>query len=159
MPGVKPDINHLFGPDIHCIFVIKYIVMAVFSKGSKFYSIFKMRCPRCQEGDFFKSHPYNLKKAGDIYKNCPKCDLKYSPEPGFYFGALFVSYALGVALFVTFWVAFNLFFEDMAVGLQILIIVIASIVTAPYFYSLSKIIWANMFMKYNGVLKSEKLSS
>lgn len=73
--------------------------------------------------------------------------MKYSPEPGFYFGALFVSYALGVALFVTFWVAFNLFFEDMAVGLQILIIVIASIVTAPYFYSLSKIIWANLFIK------------
>ena len=121
--------------------------MAVFSKGSKVYSIFKMKCPRCHEGDFFESHPYNLKKAGDIHKNCSKCNLKYSPEPGFYFGAMFVSYALGVALFVTFWVSFNLFFEDLSLGLQISIIVIASLVTAPYFYSLSKIIWANLFIK------------
>ena len=85
--------------------------------------------------------------------------MKYSPEPGFYFGALFVSYALGVALFVTFWVVFNLFFEDMAVGLQILIIVIASIVTAPYFYSLSKIIWVNLFIKADPMLTSSQKES
>ena len=122
-----------------------YLIM--FKKGSKLYSIANTKCPRCHEGDFFLSHPYDLKKAGDIHKRCPKCDLKYSPEPGFYFGAMFVSYALGVALFVTFWVSFNLFFEDMNLGLQILIISLASIFTAPYFYSLSKIIWANLFIK------------
>ena len=108
-----------------------------------------MKCPQCQEGDFFVSHSYDLKKAGDIHERCSECDLKYSPEPGFYFGAMFVSYGLGVGLFVTFWVAFNLFFPNLTVGYQILIIVLASIFTAPYFYALSKIIWANLFIKSN----------
>ncbi len=128
----------------------------MFSKGSKLYSVFKMKCPRCHEGDFFVSHPYDLKKAGDIHKRCPNCDLKYSPEPGFYFGAMFVSYALGVALFVAFWVSFNLFFDDMNLGLQILIISLASIFTAPYFYALSKIIWANMFIRADSSLDSSE---
>lgn len=123
--------------------------MAVIGKGSKLYSIFKMKCPRCHEGDFFVAHPYNLRKAGDIHENCPKCDLKYSKEPGFYYGAMYVSYALGVALFVTLWVSFNLFFENVNVGLQIFIICAASILLAPYFYALSKIIWANLFIRFD----------
>ena len=113
-------------------------------KGSKLYSIFKMKCPRCQEGDFFTSHPYNLKKAGDTYKECPKCGLKYSKEPGFYYGAMYVSYALGVALFVTLWVSFNLFFPDTRAGFQVTIVALLALLTAPYFYALSKIIWANL---------------
>lgn len=118
-------------------------------KGTKLYSIFKMKCPQCQEGDFFLSHPYDLKKAGDLHENCSNCGLKYSKEPGFYYGAMYVSYALGVALFVTLWVSFNLFFPDLSVYWQILIIVLSSILSAPYLYALSKIIWANLFISYD----------
>lgn len=121
--------------------------MNIFVKGSKLYSIFKMKCPQCHEGDFFVSRPYDLKKAGDIHYKCSECGLKYSPEPGFYYGAMFVSYGLGVGLFVAFWVIFNLFFPRISVGIQILIISLGSIFTAPYFYALSKIIWANIFIK------------
>lgn len=122
--------------------------MKLFGKGTKFYSIRRMRCPRCQEGEFFVSHPYDLKKAGDTHEHCPNCGLKYSKEPGFYYGAMYVAYALGVALFVTFWVSFNLFFPEVGVGWQVGIISFVSIVAAPYNYALSKIIWANFFIKY-----------
>ncbi|MDX2360265.1 MAG: DUF983 domain-containing protein [Crocinitomicaceae bacterium] len=108
-----------------------------------------MKCPRCQEGDFFKSNPYDLKKAGDIYTNCSHCDLKYSKEPGFYFGAMFVSYALAVALFVTIWVSMSLFAPQVSVWWQIGIIIGASIILSPYLYALSKIIWINFFIKYD----------
>ena len=107
-----------------------------------------MKCPRCQEGDFFVSHPYNLKKAGDIHKECSKCKLKYSKEPGFYYGAMYVSYALGVALFVTLWVSFNLFFPNISAGVEVTIVALLALITAPYFYALSKIIWANLFIKF-----------
>ena len=123
--------------------------MKLFGKGSKLYSIFRMKCPRCQEGNFFVSHPYDLKRAGDTYERCSKCDLKYSREPGFYYGAMYVAYALGVALFVTLWVSFNLFFENVDTWVQITVITLASIVLAPYNYALSKIIWANLFISYD----------
>ena len=125
-------------------------------KGSKLYSIFRMKCPRCQEGDFFISHPYNLKRAGDIYENCPCCGLKYSKEPGFYYGAMYVSYALGVALFVTLWVSMSLFFNIKSLGIQIAVIITATLVLTPYLYALSKIIWANFFIKYDRVNNSPR---
>lgn len=128
----------------------------MFSKGSKLYSIFKMKCPRCQEGDFFLSHPYDLPKAGNIHANCSECNLKYAKEPGFYFGAMYVSYALGVALFVTLWVSFNLFFPSIDLFWQITIITISFIVLAPYFYALSKIIWANLFISFDSDFVKKK---
>ncbi len=121
----------------------------IFKKGTKFYSIFTSKCPRCNEGDFFVSVPYDLKRMGDLHKNCNKCGLKYAKEPGFYYGAMYVAYALGVALFVTLWVSFNLFIPSLSTAWQIAIIVFATIVFSPYLYALSKIIWANMFIKYD----------
>ncbi len=118
-------------------------------KGSKLYSIFKMKCPQCHEGDFFMSHPYDLKKAGDLHENCSNCGLKYYREPGFYYGAMYVNYGLGVALFVAFWVSFNLFFLDLSVGWQIGLIIFFTVILTPYLYALSKIIWANIFIKYD----------
>jgi len=119
------------------------------SKGSKLFSVFRFKCPRCQEGEFFESHPYDLAKIGEIKSHCSVCGLKYEKEPGFYYGAMYVAYALGVALFVTLWTSFNLFFPTVSVGFQILVIVVATIVLSPILFALSKIIWANMFIAYD----------
>ena len=128
----------------------------MFKKGSRLYSIFKMKCPRCHEGDFFVSRPYDLRKAGDIHKNCSHCGLKYSKEPGFFYGAMYVSYALGVGLFVALWVIFNYLIVLESVGLQISIIIAISLILTPYIYALSKIIWANLFISYDRVDKPEE---
>jgi hypothetical protein len=86
---------------------------------------------------------------GDILENCDCCGMKYAKEPGFYYGAMYVAYALGVALFVTLWASFNLFFTNVSVGFQIFAIITSTLILSPYMYALSKIIWANMFMKYD----------
>lgn len=84
-----------------------------------------------------------------MHEHCPSCGLKYSKEPGFYYGAMYVNYALGVALFVTLWVSFNLFFPNVSTGWQIGIIIFFTVILTPYLYALSKIIWANFFIKYD----------
>ena len=121
----------------------------MFGKESKLYSIFKMKCPQCHEGDFFLAHPYNLRKAGELHKNCPSCGLKYAKEPGFYYGAMYVSYALGVALFVGIWMIFYLFFPTLSAWWILSTLTIVTVLLGPYLYALSKIIWANMFIKYD----------
>jgi len=118
-------------------------------KKTKLYSIFKFKCPRCHEGEFLESrNVYNLKKAGDIKAKCECCNLKYSPEPGFYYGAMFVSYALGVALFVTIWVATSVLYPDYSAELLLGLIIGSILILGPYLYALSKIIWANFFFHY-----------
>lgn len=116
---------------------------------NKLYSIFSFSCPQCHKGKFFKYHPYNIKHVGEVHECCSNCGLKYEKEIGFFYGAMYVSYALGVALFVTLWVSFNLFFPNASSAFQITTITLASIFLAPYLYALSKIIWINLFISYD----------
>lgn len=119
-------------------------------KGTKLYSILKFKCPHCHEGHFFKGHPYNLKKAGDIYEKCEVCGEKYSKEPGFYYGSMYVSYGLGVVLFVTIYVSKILFFPEVSAISTSIITVVSLLAFSPIMYALSKIIWANLFYSYKG---------
>jgi len=117
-------------------------------KGSKLYSILKMKCPRCHEGAFFEGHPYKFSTMGKVKDHCPKCGLKYSIEPSFYHGSYYVAYALGVALFAIIWVFKMLFFPNAGPTALLITMIISVILLSPLMYALSKIIWANIFLKY-----------
>lgn len=125
-------------------------------KGTKMYSIVNFKCPQCHEGDFFVAAPYNLKHTGKVKENCSECGLKYAKEPGFFFGAMYVSYGFGVALFVATVVVYYLIFKQIDVWNMLIIMGVLSVLTAPINYSLSKIIWANLFIKYSGKESIEK---
>jgi len=69
----------------------------MFKKGSKLYSVFNNKCPKCHEGDFYiDKNPLHLSKILTIHDKCDKCDLKYMIEPSFYHGAMYVSYGLSI---------------------------------------------------------------
>ena len=74
----------------------------MFKKGHKLNSILKGKCPQCHQGDFF-THNFTLHPAKiiQIHKNCNHCNLKYMLEPSFFYGAMYVNYALTVAVIVT----------------------------------------------------------
>ena len=87
-------------------------------------------------------------------KNCSVCDQKYEPEAGFYYGAMYVSYAIGVATFVTVWVALSILAPDMgAIGI-ITYMLVAILLIAPVSYRISRRVWINLFVKYKGVQKN-----
>jgi uncharacterized protein (DUF983 family) len=51
------------------------------------------RCPRCREGRMFTS-------LFEMPRNCPVCGLCYRPEPGYFTGAMYFSYALALLIMV-----------------------------------------------------------
>lgn len=91
---------------------------------------------------------YDLKNAGKIKDNCSHCGLKYSKETGFYYGAMYVSYALAIALSVSIFVALSMLYPAYSSGLMISSIIIGLILAGPLLYGLSKIIWINFFEHY-----------
>jgi hypothetical protein len=124
----------------------------MFSKGSRAYAIFHFKCPHCHEGDFFvDNNPYNLAKAGDVLHECPVCHRRYSPEPGFYYGAMYVAYALAVATFVTAYVATIVLYPAASTGATIAIVLTSMLLLTPLLYALSKTMYAALFMGYKGV--------
>jgi hypothetical protein len=97
------------------------------------------------------NNPYNLAKAGDLLENCPVCHRRYTPEPGFYYGGMYVAYALAVALFVTIYVATQVLYAGAPLWLHTTLSLTGLFVLGPWMYALSKIIWGNLFFHYKGV--------
>jgi len=127
-------------------------------KGSKLYSIVHFKCPHCQEGEFFKSrNPYDFKHLSASYEKCPNCKRRLYLEPGFYYGAMYVSYAISVAHIVTFIVAKYILGFDMEYVNFIILVASFLILLTPLYYALSKIIWANFFLHYKQTTENEKL--
>ena len=120
----------------------------MFKKGSKLYSILKGKCPICHEGDFFKYRlTFNPTKITKLHHNCPKCNLKYMMEPSFFFGAMFVGYAITVALFVSVFIIAKLIL-NLTIIQSFAAIIITSFILTPINLRLSRIIWINMFVSY-----------
>lgn len=118
---------------------------------SKLYSIFKYKCPYCHEGDFFEKPHFKA----TVKEKCSECQRKYAKEPGFFQGSYYVAYALSVAIFVTIWASLEWFFE-VSTAFTITAVVAGLLGMAPVVYPLSKIIWANLFIKYAGKDKAQK---
>lgn len=123
-------------------------------KGSKLYSILKSKCPHCHEGEFFEGSPFR----GKVAEHCNKCGQKFSKEPGFYQGSYYVTYSLGVAVFVINWIIIALVVKNNIFDIVIIAAPIALLLLSPFMFPLSKIIWANLFFSYKEKL-NEKSNS
>lgn len=122
-------------------------------KGTKLYSILRQKCPRCQEGPLFiNKNPYKLKNWDKMHSDCPVCELHYEREPGFFQGAMYVSYTLGVALSVAVLIA------DILVGFNALEFFIANtlalVLFAPLLFRWARAIYLNIFIAYRPEAKS-----
>ncbi|NVJ89673.1 MAG: DUF983 domain-containing protein [Flavobacteriaceae bacterium] len=120
----------------------------MFKKGSKLYSIFNGKCPKCHEGNFFKYRfTFNPSKITKLHDNCPKCNFKYMIEPSFFYGAMYINYGITVAISViTFLIAKVIY--DLELLPSFLIVLFSLIVLAPINLRLARILWINMFVNY-----------
>ncbi len=121
----------------------------MFKKGTKLYSILFNKCPRCHEGDFLKEkNIFKFHKVFDMHKNCTKCGLKYTMEPSFFYGAMYVNYSLTVGISIITFAIATLFFNISLIE-SFIPIVIVLLVSAPFLTRFSRIIWINFFVKYH----------
>lgn len=117
-------------------------------KGSKLYSIFTGTCPNCQEESMYThSNPYNLPKLFEMHDHCSKCTTRYKIEPSFFFGAMYISYMLGVAMSVAIFII-SYVFIGTTLKTSFILIMGAMILGMPILIRLSRNIWINLYIKY-----------
>ncbi|HCM74790.1 MAG TPA: DUF983 domain-containing protein [Cytophagales bacterium] len=102
------------------------------------------KCPKCRKGDIFKTSLFDLSGFWKMNNNCTQCGVSFEPEPGFYFGAMFVSYALSVALFATIGIALYVL-GNPADWVYLLSIVGGAILFTPFSFRYSRILFLYFF--------------
>ena len=83
-----------------------------------------------------------------MHEHCPNCGVKYKIEPSFFYGAMYVSYAVGVAFAVaTFIISyFWLSLDRLQTFFAITAVLVLSL---PIILRLSRNIWINIFFNYD----------
>ena len=115
----------------------------------KIRSILFLKCPRCRKGGLLVGHPYKLRNLNKVNESCAACQLNFKIETSFFYGSMYVSYGLGVALSIAVYILLSLI-GMMDKPLSIFFIICGTlIVLMPYINALSKVIWAGLFFKYD----------
>lgn len=122
--------------------------LQMLKKGSKVYGILTGSCPKCQEESMYlDKNPYHLFKIFKMHDRCSHCKTKYKIEPSFFYGAMYVSYGVGIAFAVaTFVIAF--LFLKASLSQTFIAIVVTLVLFMPIIIRLSRNIWINLFIHY-----------
>lgn len=113
---------------------------------STFLSVVNAKCPNCSKGDVYKKHHFF--SYAKMNESCVECSYLFNKEPGFFYGAMFVSYGLTVAECISVFVACGvLFFDNWFSYYLIPIMLIVLLVLSPLNYRLSRAVWIQLFYK------------
>ena len=82
-----------------------------------------------------------------MHERCSNCGTKYKIEPSFFFGAMYVSYGVGIA-FATAAFIITYFFFDGGMMDSFIAITLTLIVFMPIIMRVSRNIWINLFLNY-----------
>lgn len=116
------------------------------SKPSIFSVLFGFKCPRCRKGNlYFK--PLSFKTAFKMKEKCNICQLKYTPEPGFYYGAMFISYIITAWTFIII-AGLSMYLLDFNVDQALITVVIFAAIFYVFFFRLGRAIWLAINVKY-----------
>jgi len=110
-------------------------------------SIFNMKCPRCRVGDLFETQTFSFQKSFDMPSRCPHCEQKYVLEPGFYYGAMFISYII-TGWFCLFLLGLLMIIFKINVWTSFTILIIILAILFVWFFRISRSLWIHMRVKY-----------
>lgn len=125
-------------------------------KEKKGNSIIRGVCPKCQGSKVFvEPNPFKMSKALKLNESCTSCGFSFTPEPSFYTGAMYVSYAFSVAIVVGVFIGSNVLSSDPSVSSMIFWGITIAVVFAPINLRLSRLIWLNVFYRFDPEAQSK----
>ncbi len=112
---------------------------------SKIAATIELKCPRCRTGKMFSGSVFNIKQFDKMHEQCPNCNLKFEVEPGFWYGAMFVSYGFSILILIVLGATLYYFFNDPSIWVYITAITLVSLLAVPLNFRLSRSVFLHLF--------------
>ncbi len=120
-------------------------------------AILKAKCPKCRVGNLYANPTYSL-NGQKMLTNCPHCGMVYEREPGYFYGAMYVSYAFIVAELVTLAVATSVLTGSHNPWVYVVILLTVVGLLAPFNMRYSRVVlmhWLTPGLRYHPELSKE----
>ena len=97
-------------------------------------------CPRCRAGKIFRKSVWSFP---GMHERCPECGLKFEREDGYFLGAMYIGYGLGVGALavlslLVWWVSRWPLLKSVAGG------IVLFLPLAPVLTWLARVLWIYM---------------
>jgi uncharacterized protein (DUF983 family) len=100
----------------------------------KWLALLRMRCPHCCQGKIYE-------RGMKMNARCPTCDLQFEREPGYFMGAMYVSYTLALVFLLTSMGIITSIWPDLDLGWVVLISAVIFVPFVPVTTRYSRVIW------------------
>ena len=110
--------------------------------GSAALAIVFQRCPRCRNGRVFR-------RLLAMHEHCPVCGLQFEPEPGYFVGAMYVSYALAVPIYALMIITLHVTFPGWSDLRLLLVSLPLFLPCAPAIVRYSRLIWLHFDWRFH----------
>ncbi len=110
-------------------------------------SVWNYKCPKCRTGDLFVK-PFVIKDPLNMNEHCEHCYQTFTPEPGYYFGAMFISYIWTGWLCLTI-IGFCMLVLDWSVNQSFVVLIIASALSLLWVARISRSMYIHLDVKYD----------
>ncbi|MFK7953758.1 MAG: DUF983 domain-containing protein [Ekhidna sp.] len=81
---------------------------------------------------------------------CSECNQSFEPEPGYYFGAMFISYGINTFYFIAVWASFAWLFEEIVTLHLLLALSVVILMLFPLTFRWSRALWISILVRYKG---------
>ncbi len=131
----------------HCLFSRppRLIMEETVPPTSSALALLALRCPRCHEGPLFLHPATSLTKFTEMPDQCPVCGLSYEPEPGFYFGAMYISFGFAVGIFFAVGIALYFLAGDPDSWVYVVTVAAVTLVSTPLVFRYSRALMLYLF--------------
>ena len=111
-------------------------------------NILNSKCPNCGQGHIYPKTGWHFNIGSPkMNKKCTHCGYSFEKEPGFFIGAMYVSYALGIVQALTTYFIGRLFYDVMFDLRIVLWIALVLVVLSSFNMRLSRTIWIYLFKR------------
>jgi uncharacterized protein (DUF983 family) len=107
-------------------------------------SLVKQRCPKCGNGRMFITSMFNLKQFHKMNEKCNSCGQDFLLEPGFYMGAMYISYGFQVAIVIASMVSVSIFNPELSFKFHLMIVGALILCLFTLIFRLSRSIWIHI---------------
>ena len=109
-----------------------------------YQAILESKCPKCRSGNMFLFPISRVSKFTKMNQHCPVCELRFEVEPGFFFGAMYFSYAFTVAIIIVTGITLWYFELDNLITFLISVFSI-TLVLLPFIFRYSRVLFLHLF--------------
>ena len=114
------------------------------TQGKLFMKIINEKCPNCGNGNVYKKKR-KLLELPIMYDDCAICHYHFDREPGYFLGAMYISYGLAVVQGVLTFLLLYTFLPNIPTIWVVIIILVVITLFSMKNYKLSRIIYIHIF--------------